>query len=432
MTAIVFIVFFVCIVLAVPLAMCMGYATIIPALIDSSFAGNLEFVVRSMLRGVDTTSILAIPLFMLSGAIMATGGLSKRLFDVFAVFVGKIRGGMPCAVIVTCLFYGAISGSGPATCAAVGGMCIPILVNLGYDKVFAAAMVATAGGLGVIIPPSIPYISYGLVTDTSVGALFKAGILPGCLIAASLMAYAVYYCIFHGEDREKIESNYARLRARGVFGVIKDGFWALLTPVIILGGIYSGAVTPTEAACVSVFYAIFVCLFIYKTVKPKDLIGFLREGVQSYAPLGMMLALAQALTRILVLLNAPQSLANALSGAFNNKLVFLFVLNIVLFLMGMVLDVGPAIMILAPMLLPFTTAMGIHPIHLGIVMTCNLAVGMVTPPFGMNLFVAAPIIQDKPMSVGRRAIPFIACYCVALLLITYVEPISMWMVGNGL
>ena len=429
MTAIVFVVFFICIVLAVPLAMCMGYATIIPTLLDSTFAGNLEFVVRSMIRGVDTTSILAIPLFMLSGAIMATGGLSKRLFDVFAVFVGKIRGGMPCAVIVTCLFYGAISGSGPATCAAVGAMCIPILVSLGYDKVFAAAMVATAGGLGVIIPPSIPYISYGLVTDTSVGALFKAGILPGCLIAVALMAYAVYYCLHHGEDREKIEANYAKLRARGIFGVIKDGFWALLTPVIILGGIYSGAVTPTEAACVSVFYAIIVCLFIYKTVKPKDLIGFLREGVQSYAPLGMMLALAQALTKVLVLLNAPQSLANALSNAFTNKFVFLLVLNIVLFLMGMVLDVGPAIMILAPMLLPFANAMGINSIHLGIVMTCNLAVGMVTPPFGMNLFVAAPMIQAKPMSVGRRALPFIAFYCVALMMITYIEPISMWMVG---
>ena len=431
MTAIVFIVFFVCIVLAVPLAMCMGFATIIPALLDPTFAGNLEYVVRVMLKGVDTTSILAIPLFMLSGAIMATGGLSKRLFDVFAVFIGKVRGGMPCAVIVTCLFYGAISGSGPATCAAVGAMCIPVLVSLGYDKVFSAAMVATAGGLGVIIPPSIPYISYGLVTDTSVGAMFTAGILPGCLIALALIIYAVYYCIHHGEDREKIEANYSKLRSRGVFGVIKDGFWALLTPVIILGGIYSGVVTPTEAACVSVFYAIIVCLFIYKTITPKDLIEFLRQGVQSYAPLGMMLALAQALTKVLVLLNAPQTLAEVMSGAISNKYIFLLVLNIILFILGMVLDVGPAIMILAPMLLPFAESMGINAVHLGIVMTCNLAVGMVTPPFGMNLFVAAPMIDAKPMAVGRRAFPFIATYCVALLLITYIEPISMCFVNTA-
>ena len=429
MTGLVFGVFFILIVLAVPLAMCMGYATILPALIDPSFSGNLVYVVRAMLKALDTTTILAIPLFMLSGAIMATGGLSKRLFDVFAVFIGKIRGGMPSAVIVTCLFYGAISGSGPATCAAVGAMCIPVLTNLGYSKVFAAALVATAGGLGVIIPPSIPYISYGLVTDTSVGKMFLGGIFPGILIALSLILYANIYCRTKGEDRKRIEENYAELKARGVFGVIKDGFWALLTPVIILGGIYSGIVTPTEAACVSVFYAVIVCLFIYRTVKPKDLLMFLREGVQSYAPLGMMLGLAQALSRVLTLLQAPQTLAAFLQSAINNKFVFLLVLNIILFLMGMVLDVGPAIMILSPMLLPFAVSLGIDPVHLGIIMTCNLAVGMVTPPFGMNLFVAAPMIKENPMTIGKQAIPFIGFYVVALLLITYIPQITLFLVG---
>ena len=203
MTAIVFIVFFVCLIFAVPIAMCMGYATILPGLLNPQFTGNMEFVVRSMIKGVDTMSILAIPLFMLSGAIMATGGLSRRLFDVFALFIGRVKGGMPCAVVVTCLFYGAISGSGPATCAAVGTMCIAVLVELGYDKIFAAALVATAAGLGVIIPPSIPYISFGLVTDTSVGDLFTAGVFPGCLIAVWLMAYAVIYCRVKREDRKK-------------------------------------------------------------------------------------------------------------------------------------------------------------------------------------------------------------------------------------
>ena len=429
MTGLVFAVFFILIVLAVPLAMCMGYATIMPALIDPSFSGNLAYVVRAMLKALDSTTILAIPLFMLSGAIMATGGLSKRLFDVFAVFIGKIRGGMPSAVIVTCLFYGAISGSGPATCAAVGAMCIPVLTNLGYSKVFAAALVATAGGLGVIIPPSIPYISYGLVTDTSVGKMFLGGIFPGILIALSLILYANIYCRTKGEDRKRIEENYAELKARGVFGVIKDGFWALLTPVIILGGIYSGIVTPTEAACVSVFYAVIVCLFIYRTVKLKDLLRFLREGVQSYAPLGMMLGLAQALSRILTLLQAPQTLAAFLQSAINNKIVFLLVLNVILFLMGMVLDVGPAIMILSPMLLPFAVSLGIDPVHLGIIMTCNLAVGMVTPPFGMNLFVAAPMIKENPMTIGKQAIPFIGFYVVALLMITYIPQITLFLVG---
>ena len=425
MVVVIFASFFTLLILAVPIAMAMGFSTILPALIDPSFSGNLEFVVRSMIKGVDTTSILAIPLFMLSGAIMATGGLSRKLFDVFAVFIGKIKGGMPCAVVVTCLFYGAISGSGPATCAAVGTMCIPFLYSLGYDKVWAAALVATAGGLGVIIPPSIPFISYGLVTDTSVGDMFTAGILPGCLIALCLMAYVQYHCRVKGEDREKIESHYSELRSRGVLTVIKDGFWALLTPVIILGGIYSGIVTPTEAACVSVFYAILVCLFIYKTVKVKDLLGFFREGVKTYAPLGMMLALAQAFMKVLVLLNAPQTIAHFLSENITSKVLFLFVLNLVMFLLGMVLDVGPAIMIFAPMLLPFARTMGIDAVHLGIIMTVNLAAGFVTPPFGMNLFVAAPLIQSRPMTVGKTALPLIAWYCVALMLITYIPAISL-------
>lgn len=425
MTILIFAVFFICLILAVPIAMAMGFASILPALIDPSFSGDLQFVVRSMIKGVDTTSILAIPLFMLSGAIMATGGLSKKIFDVFAVFIGKVRGGMPCAVIITCLFYGAISGSGPATCAAVGAMCIPFLVNLGYDKVWSAALVATAGGLGVIIPPSIPFISYGLVTDTSVGDLFTGGILPGCLIALCLIVYTLFYCRTKGEDRARIEENYKRLKEKGVLGVIKDGFWALLTPVIILGGIYSGIVTPTEAACVSVIYAIIVCLFIYRSVRFSELLKFFRQGVASYAPLGMMLALAQAFAKVLVLVNAPQELATFLSSTISNKIVFLLILNLILFVMGMVLDVGPAIMILAPMLLPFAKSMGIDSVHLGIILTVNLAAGFVTPPFGMNLFVAAPMIETTAMEVGRKALPMIGFYCIALFLITFIPGITL-------
>lgn len=425
MSAIVFLVFFVCLVLAVPIAMCMGFATILPGLLDPKFAGNLEFVVRSMLKGVDTMSILAIPLFMLSGAIMATGGLSKRLFDVFALFIGRFRGGMPCAVVVTCLFYGAISGSGPATCAAVGTMCIPVLTTLGYKKIFAAALVATAAGLGVIIPPSIPYISFGLVTDTSVGDLFTAGIFPGCLIALWLMIYVVIYCTVKGEDREKIEANHRSLRERGVLRVLRDGFFALLTPVIILGGIYSGIVTPTEAACVSVFYAVFVCLFLYRSITFKDLWGFFKDAVRSYAPLGMSLCLARAFVQILALLKAPQQLSDWLSTTFTSKYLFLLVLLVILFLLGMVLDVGPANTILGPMLIAFTGNMGISPVHLGIIMTCALAIGFVTPPFGMNLFVAAPMVKENPMTIGKEAYPLIGFYMIALMMITFIPPISL-------
>ena len=253
--------FVVMLFLGIPIAVAMMGTTMVPTLVDPTFPGNVNFLLRAIVSGLDTISILAIPLFMLSGAIMARGGISRKLFDVFAVFIGKLKAGMPCAVVVTCLFYGAISGSGPATVAAVGAMCIPVLTELGYSKMFAAAIVATAGGLGVIIPPSIPFIMYGVTTGESIGAMFTGGILPGVVIALCLMVYCIFYCVKHGEDKEKINSAVDALHKRGIFKVILDGFWALLTPVIILGGIYSGFFTPTEAACVSVFYAIIIsCL----------------------------------------------------------------------------------------------------------------------------------------------------------------------------
>lgn len=425
MVAWIFILFFACLALAFPVAVSLGYATLLPGLLSASFSGNPAFVFRSVIAGINVTTILAIPLFMLSGAIMAEGGLSEKLFDVFAYFLGKRRGGMPNAVVVTCLFFGALSGSGAATCAAVGAMCIPFLTELGYEKKFSAALVATASGLGVIIPPSIPFIAYALVSDASVSSLFTAGILPGCLIAACIMLYVTYYCFKHGEDREKIDKKYLALRRKGLFRVLKEGFWALLAPLFILGGIYSGIVTPTEAACISVFYSIFICLFAYKTIELKDLLSFFRKAVASFAPLGLMMGLAMAFAKVLVLLNAPQQLAEVLANSFNNKYTFLIVLNLALILIGMVMDVAPAMMILTPMLLPFATSLGIDPVHLGVIMVCNLSIGFVTPPFGLNLFIISPMIREDVLEIGRKALPFILAFAAALIIITYVPAIAL-------
>jgi len=428
MTIAIFGVFFVALIIALPIGVAVCLASILPNLLDPSFTTDVQFVLRSMISGIDSSSMLAIPLFMLSGDIMSKGGISKKLFNTFAAIVGKRTAGMPCAVVLTCLFFGAISGSGPATCAAVGAMSIPILTNLGYDKVFSGALVATAAGLGVIIPPSIPYITVGLVTGVSVGALFTAGIIPGILIAVCLMVYCIIYCKRNGEDKEKVAENYERIMQHGFFHVLRDSFWALLTPVIILGGIYSGIVTPTEAACVSVFYALFVCLFLYRSMKLVDIIGFLRGAVRTYAPLCILLAMARAFSKVLTVAKVPQSLGEFISTAFNQQWLFLLCVIVILLLLGMVLDVGPANIILAPILLPVAEAFGMNPVHFCIILVVCLSVGFVTPPFGMNLFVVAPMIDTPVMSVGKKAAPFILAFIVALLLIAYIPPLTLLLI----
>ncbi len=425
MLSIVLLIAVVLLLITVPISVVIGIVCIAPTFIVDNFPANIDYVIRNMVSGVDNTPILAIPLFMLSGALMARGGISKKLFDVFAYFIGSRTAGMPSAVIITCLFYGAISGSGPATTAAVGAMTIPILVSLGYNKVFSAALVATAGGLGVIIPPSIPFILYGLATGVSVGAMFTAGILPGILIALCLMTYAYIYCRVKGEDKEKIKANHKALKDKGFLVVFKESFWALLTPIIILGGIYSGIVTPTEAATVSVFYALLICLFIYKTISVKRLLPIFVESVRMYAPLTILLAMAMALGRILTLMRVPMILADYITDNFTTKIGLLLVLNGVFLVMGMVMDTGPAIIILSPILMPIAVAMGIDPIHLGIIMVVNLAIGFVTPPFGMNLFVASPLIDTPVVTVGKMAYPFVLAFIIALAIITFVPAVSL-------
>lgn len=428
MLGLVFGAFLVAMVLALPMAVAMGLATVIPQFLNSSFPGNMNYIIQAMISGLNTTPILAIPLFMLSGALMTRGGISKRLFDIFAIIVGKRTAGIPCAVVITCLFYGAISGSGPATASAVGTMCIPILVNLGYDKVFSAAIVATAGGLGVIIPPSIPFIMFGLFTNTSVGNLFKAGVIPGCLIALVIMAYCWLYCKRNGEDKEKIAANYAELKSRGFFNIFKEGFWALLTPVIILGGIYGGFVTPTEAACISVVYALLVCLFVYKSIQVKDIPRLFKDAIASYAPILLMIALAQGFSRVLILLKASTVIQTLIGSTITNKYMLFIVLLLLLLMIGMFMDVGPAVMIIAPIIMPVAVSFGIDPIHLGVVMVTALAVGFVTPPFGMNLFVTAPLVKVPVVKLGIKTIPFIGCFLIALLLITFIPAISLCLI----
>ncbi|SBW09024.1 TRAP transporter, DctM subunit [uncultured delta proteobacterium] len=420
-----FLVLFFTLFLSAPIGIAIVSACLTATVTNPEVPLNLNYIFRNMVSGIDSYPLLAIPLFILSGVIMARGGISKKLFDFFAFFVGDKTAGMPITVIITCLFYGAISGSSPATTAAVGAMAIPLLVNLGYDRVFVTALVATAGGLGVIIPPSIPFIVYGLASSASVGKLFIAGIIPGILIGLCLMVYSWIYCRSHGEDKNKLKQNAARLRARGFIGTLMDSFWALLTPVFILGGIYGGIVTPTEAANVSVIYSLVVSIYIYKTLAWKDIPEVLREAVKTFAPMMLVVAAATVFTRTLTMLNIPQTIVEVMSQALVDKVMFLLCVNLILLVVGMFMEPLTSILILTPILFPLVTSFGVDPIHFGVIMVVNLAIGFVTPPVGVNLYVASGMTGISVMSIAKKAVPFLVAFFIALILITFIPWLSL-------
>ena len=425
----VFVVFLVGIALSIPIGVSMILGSVAPIMLLGK-GGTIVQVLNNTFSGANSTPILAVPLFILGGVIMAEGGISKKLFNFFAYFVGRFPGGVPCAVIMTCLFYGAISGSGPATTAAVGAMCIPFMVSLGYDKVWSAGLISVAGGLGVIIPPSIPFVLYSLATGVSTGALFLAGIIPGILIGGFMMIYAVFYCITKGEDRNLIKAKMTELSVNGFGALFKDSFWALLCPIIVLGGIYAGFVTPTEAATVSVFYAVIVSLFIYKSIQFNDMYRFLCAAVKTYGGLAFVLAFATAFGRVLSLTKATKVVQDFILGNFHTSFTVLTVCVIVFLILGMVMDTGPAIIILAPVLLPAVMGLGVDDVHFGVILVCCLSIGLATPPFGLDMFVAGNLAQCPPMDVAKKSVPFIVAFLIALAMIVYIPAVRLALLGR--
>lgn len=423
--ALLFIIFVIGLLIAIPVSIALGITAVLPSVFDPSFTVGAKYLTRAMFGGLDSFPLLAVPMFVLSGIIMAKGGISRKLFDVFAFFLGNLTAGMPCAVIVTCLFYGAISGSAPATVAAVGSMTIPILVSLGYDLTFTTAVVAVAGGLGVIIPPSIPFIMYGMASGASVSDLFLAGIIPGLMIGGLLMFYTILYCKKHGEDKEKIRAEVRKLHDKGLLKVLKESFFSILSPVIILGCIYSGVASPTEAAVISVFYALFISMVVYKSIRVKDIWSILVEAIRTFTPILFILATSIAFSRVLTLMQVPQTVSAFISSNFHNPVIILLIINLFLPIVGMIMDTTPAILILTPILLPIVENLGMNPVQFGAIMVVNLAIGFVTPPIGVNLFVASSLTEIPVTEIARKSLPMIGYFLIALLLLTFIPAISM-------
>lgn len=417
--------FVVLLICYVPVGVILLDVSLLPSFMDPYFSVDAMYTVRNWVTTLDSTVYISIPMFILAGVLMARGGIASKLYDIFAYFVGKLPGGLPACVVLTCLFYGAISGSGAATTAAVGAMTIPVLVSLGYDKVFCAALIAISGGLGSIIPPSNNFILYATAAGVSVGDMFLAGIIPGILMGVLLIAYTVFVCVRNGEDREKINAKVDELRADGLLHLLKTGIWALLCPVIVLGSIYSGLMTPTEASVASVVYALLVSVFIYKSIKIKDLWAIFREAAVTNSSIMIIIIAASIFARVIILQRIPALVQTSLGGAAQNVIVLLMIFNVILLIVGALMDSGSGILIFTPIMLPLATAVGVDPIHLGIIMCVNFCIGFVTPPVGMNLYVAASMTGLKAGTIAKKSIGLMGVLLVALLIITYFEALSL-------
>lgn len=380
---------------------------------------SLQFIAQQLYSGLDSIPLIAVPCFMLAGAIMEAGGLSKRLVGVAECFFGKATGGFCYVTIVACFFFGAISGSAPATVAAIGGIMIPYMVKQGYDEDFAAGLSSVAGGLGIIVPPSIPFVLYGVVTNTNIGDLFIAGFGPALLIAIflSVVAYRI--------SKKKGYRGSRKFTGKEKLTSIRNAIWALVMPIIILGGIYGGVFTPTEAATVAIFYGLFVGFFVYKELSIKKLISIIDHNASQVGGFMLSYAPAAALGAVLTILGLPAMLQTLLQDVTTNLVIILIFVNIFLLFIGMILDTISAIAVFAPILFQILVPLGVDPVHLGVIIVCNLAIGFVTPPVAMNLFVASGMTGLPIDRIVRKAFPFIIALVIAMVLITYVPAISL-------
>lgn len=418
MGGILFIAFFILLLLNVPIAVCLGAAAVIAMGVDGGT--SLMAVPQAMFTSVNSFSLMAIPFFILAGNVMASGGISKRLVNFANLLVGGIKGGLSMAAILASMIFAAISGSCPATTAAIGSIMLPEMEKNGYETDFSAATVAAAGTVGQVIPPSVPMVTFCVLGGCSVGTLFMAGILPGILMGVVMMVISYIYAVKH-----KIVPVREKKTLKEILHVLVDSIWAILMPVIILGGIYSGIFTPTESAAVAVIYGILVGAFVYRDLKLKDIVKILNDSAAGTAVIMLIMATAGAFSWILTSERIPQLIATTLLGLTSNKYVLLFLFNIVLLIAGCFLNPSAAVILLTPIMLPVLTAVGVSPYLVGIVMIVNLAVGQITPPVGSCLYVACNIAHIKLEPLVKAILPYLIALIATIFVITYVEPISL-------
>jgi C4-dicarboxylate transporter, DctM subunit len=403
--------------LSVPIAISIGLASVVGI---AGFTNlPLLLVAQQLFVSLDRYPLAAIPFFILAGNLMEVGGISTRLVDFAKSIVGGIQGGLACTCVLTCMIFAAVSGSSVATTFAIGAILIPAMVRHGYPAPFAAALQATSAELGVIIPPSIPMILYAVSAEVSIGELFIAGIGPGILIAAALTLFVYVWCRIKGLGRNDREGQLKFTAA------LKRSAFALLMPVVIIGGIYGGVFTPTEASVVAVFYALIVGMVIYREIGFADLAPILRKSVISSAIIMFIIANAGLFSFLINRAGVPVAVGEWLVQTIETGAGFLLAVNAFLFVLGMFVETSAAIIVLAPILAPVASHFGIDPIHFGLIMVVNLAMGMITPPFGVNLFAACQVARIPLDRIVAPLVPFVLVILTCLMIVTYVPEVSL-------
>ncbi|MDR1885483.1 MAG: TRAP transporter large permease [Synergistaceae bacterium] len=411
-----------CIMLSIPIGITLGISTGICLWLFSDI--SLMMVAQKAATGLDSFPLLAIPFFILAGSLMSAGGIARRIVNLADSLIGFVTGGLAMVTVLACMFYAAISGSGPATVSAIGSFMIPAMKERRYDSAFAAAITATAGTIGVIIPPSIPFVIYCVVAQASIGDMFIGGIIPGIIIGAALMLV----CLVTARRRGYVSSS-TPPTAKGVARAFREAIFALMVPVIILGGIYSGIFTPTEAAVVAVVYSIIIGKFVYRELDNAAIYEAFRVCGLINGAMEFMIGLSMAFAAYLAMQQIPAAMASWLLGLSDSRFVILLVINVILLVLGCFVDNIAAVIILTPILLPVVKRLGVDPIHFGLIITVNLACGFVSPPYGINLFVASAISGESIEDLSAAVLPSFIALVACLMLFTYFPVLTMGLVN---